>query len=813
MNLMDLFIKIELDDRASSKIDGLSQKVGNGLKKAAEIGVAAMATVAAGIAATGKAAIDAYADYEQLVGGIETLFKESAGQVQEYAAEAYKTSGLSANEYMEAVTSFSASLLQDTGRGAQTNLEELENYLESELESAKDTYSEEYDARKTTLDAEYNAIKEAYDAEYEAAQNAYDVQYQALKDAQAAEIKAYTETADAKIAAIDKSNKEAVAAAKQEKKDTIATMKESNKQALTALKEGQNKELAALKSGYKKKLADQKTANSNELKELKNSNAEKLEAQKAAIKDQVNAAEEANMVSVTTLESQAKAAELANQAIIDMSDNANKMGTDMTLIQNAYQGFAKANYTMLDNLKLGYGGTKTEMERLIADAAKLSDTVDAQSLSFANVVEAVHVVQTELGITGTTAKEAGATISGSINSMKAAYKNLVTGIADENADIGALFDDLVVTIVGDGTDSNKGVLGNLLPRVKQTFNGMVTLAKEIAPTLLPYFADGIINEENLGKLWTAAENIVGNLSSFIQDNEIVGKLSDSAVGLINGLKDFLSDDKKLETLVGGAVSIVTELADDISENAGEVAGSALDLLSELCKAFVTEDNLKKLTEGAIDIVKNIGSSISDNAFEIGEGVGDLIAHIKGLFEIEDWSALGESIVTDIGSGIKTGLTNFGSVIESSLYALSGTVSDALGADALAEEDFMNAAAAWENTGAFGDFIEGLHEGLFPYEPTPMPEGFDASKSALYGGYTPGAWSKSYRDMQSDFENALGDISYSDSAIGKSSSAIANSFVGSGVPAGESVQVNLNVDGEELASVIYDPLDKIARQKG
>ena len=131
-----------------------------------------------------------------------------------------------------------------------------------------------------------------------------------------------------------------------------------------------------------------------------------------------------------------EAAKVADMAIIDMADNANKMGASMDMIQNAYQGFAKQNYTMLDNLKLGYGGTKEEMQRLIADAAELSDTVDAQSMSFDNIVEAIHVVQTEMGITGTTAKEAGTTIQGSVASMKSAWTNLVTGFADGSADIG-----------------------------------------------------------------------------------------------------------------------------------------------------------------------------------------------------------------------------------------------------------------------------------------------------------------------------------------------------------------------------------------
>ena len=270
-----------------------------GLATAAKVGTAAITAAAAGVAALTKASLQNYAQYEQLVGGVETLFKNSSKKVQQYAANAYKTAGMSANEYMETVTSFSASLLQS---------------LENDTEAA---------------------------------------------------------------------------------------------------------------------------------------------------------------------------AEYANMAITDMSDNANKMGTSMEMIQNAYNGFAKQNYTMLDNLKLGYGGTKEEMERLLVDADKLSDSfnlqVDASGnlvYSYADIVDAIHIVQTEMGITGTTAKEAGTTIQGSVDSMKAAWTNLVTGLGDENADIGQLFDNLVVTIVGDGTDTNLGVLGTVIPRVKVIFENLTGAIKD-----------------------------------------------------------------------------------------------------------------------------------------------------------------------------------------------------------------------------------------------------------------------------------------------------------------------------------------------
>src|SRR5574344_3145172 len=137
-----------------------------------------------------------------------------------------------------------------------------------------------------------------------------------------------------------------------------------------------------------------------------------------------------------------KAVKYADMAITDMSDNANKMGTDMESIQNAYQGFAKQNYTMLDNLKLGYGGTKAEMERLLADAEKLSG-IEYDISSFADITEAIHVIQTEMGITGTTAKEATETIQGSISGLAAAFENLKIGMGDANADIGALVDNVV----------------------------------------------------------------------------------------------------------------------------------------------------------------------------------------------------------------------------------------------------------------------------------------------------------------------------------------------------------------------------------
>ena len=171
-----------------------------------------------------------------------------------------------------------------------------------------------------------------------------------------------------------------------------------------------------------------------------------------------------------------KAAQAADQAITDMSDNANKMGTDIASIQNAYQGFAKQNYTMLDNLKLGYGGTKEEMQRLLDDAEKLSGVkYDMSNLN--DVYEAIHVVQTEMGITGTTAREAASTISGSMSMAGAAWQNLLTGMADENANFSGLISNFVDSIVT--------VANNLIPRIKTVISGIGELVDGLIKETLP----------------------------------------------------------------------------------------------------------------------------------------------------------------------------------------------------------------------------------------------------------------------------------------------------------------------------------------
>lgn len=302
----------------------------------------------------------------------------------------------------------------------------------------------------------------------------------------------------------------------------------------------------------------------------------------------------------------AKSAKVADMAIIDMSDNANKMGTSIEMIQNAYQGFAKQNYTMLDNLKLGYGGTKEEMQRLLKDASKLSgQKYDISNLN--DVFQAIHVVQTELGITGTTAKEASTTIEGSVNSMKAAWQNLLAGMANENADFGQLVDNLV--------DSVTTMLGNVMPRVTQALSGVVQLLGGLAPIIseqLPKLLDGILPTllESLGALGQAilqalissaptllkavldlVTTIVNALPSVL--NQIMSALGELLPQLINGIG------QALHQILNSIISGIYEIISGIVAMTPKILQAGIKLFIGLAEA------LPSITDNLLDAVVNL----------------------------------------------------------------------------------------------------------------------------------------------------------------------------------------------------------------
>ena len=298
------------------------------------------------------------------------------------------------------------------------------------------------------------------------------------------------------------------------------------------------------------------------------------------------------------------AAKKADQALTDMSDNANKMGTDMQSIQNAYQGFAKQNYTMLDNLKLGYGGTKEEMQRLIDDANALNaaqgNYTNYSIESYADIVDAIHTVQTEMGITGTTALEASTTVEGSINSVKAAYQNFVTGLGDQNADIGALTEELIQTA---GT-----VAENVLPVIENVVKNIAETVKKQGPDMITKFVA------------YATE--------------------------------------KLPEVLKLGIQLIVSLVKGLAQNLPELLRGTLALVDTIISAFL--DSLPDIIEVGKDIVRGLWEGIKAMASWIGEKVsgfvGGLVDGVKGVLGIHSpsrvFAGIGQNMALGLGQGFE-----------------------------------------------------------------------------------------------------------------------------------------------------------------
>lgn len=303
--------------------------------------------------------------------------------------------------------------------------------------------------------------------------------------------------------------------------------------------------------------------------------------------------------------SELEAAKSANQAVVDMADNANKMGTSMDAIQNAYQGFAKQNYTMLDNLKLGYGGTKEEMQRLLEDATKLSG-VEYDISSLKDVYEAIHVIQTELGVTGTTAKEASTTISGSLNAMKASWENLVTGMADDDAN----FDALVQSFVETATTAAE----NLLPRIEIAIGGIGDLIDELLPVVMDKVPQ--IIEDVLPDLVDAGVKMTGAIAQGVVDNapQLISYATELMVQFAQGLSD--STPEIIET----AGQVLSSLKDGIVQAAPELISAAAELITTLAQGII--DNLPELMDAAQEI-----------ADAILDGIGDLCPALEPVTDV------------------------------------------------------------------------------------------------------------------------------------------------------------------------------------
>lgn len=428
-------------EKSGSKFEGFGKVL-----KTVGVALGAVA-VAAGAAAVklGKEVIAAYADYEQLVGGVDTLFKDSSQEIQRYAANAYKTAGLSANEYMETVTGFSASLIQSLGGDTE------------------------------------------------------------------------------------------------------------------------------------------------------------------------------------------KAAKYADMAITDMSDNANKMGTDMSSIQNAYQGFAKQNYTMLDNLKLGYGGTKQEMERLLADAEKISG-VKYDISSYADVVEAIHVMQESMDIAGTTAKEAEATISGSVNALKSAVSNLIVGFGDADTDMELLCNNMVdafKTVVANITPVIENIvaaLPTLLEAVTELFSQVLETLLSLLPQLIPAAVSAlmtIVNTliENLPLLIDAAVQLVSTLVTGIADAlpTLIPAAVQAIVTIVQGLVD------SLPMLLDAALQLITGLAQGLLDAIPVLIAALPEIINGIITFLL--DSIPQIIETGIQLLTSLVAALPDIIMAIVEAIPKIIDSI------------------------------------------------------------------------------------------------------------------------------------------------------------------------------------------
>lgn len=363
-----------------------------------------------------------------------------------------------------------------------------------------------------------------------------------------------------------------------------------------------------------------------------------------------------------------KAAQIADMAMVDMSDNANKMGTSMESIQNAYQGFAKQNYTMLDNLKLGYGGTKTEMERLLADAQELSGVeYDIDNLS--DVYSAIHVIQEELGITGTTAEEAATTIEGSMNSAKAAWNNFLAGTISPE-DLVKAFGTAASVVISN--------LSEIIPRLAETI-----------PAAVKMIADGI--KSNSSQIIDTSKKLIIDMGSSIIEAaplfaekgiNLVGLLSDKIVSvaptlwsaglqLINQIGVGL--EQAIPELLSKALPIAADFTENLKNAAGQLVDAGIELILNIADGLIAalpdliayiptiitnianilNENIPKLIACGAEIIVKLISGIVQNIPNLIANFPKIVQSILSVLTAVNWVGAGSKIISGIANGIKT----------------------------------------------------------------------------------------------------------------------------------------------------------------
>lgn len=364
-----------------------------------------------------------------------------------------------------------------------------------------------------------------------------------------------------------------------------------------------------------------------------------------------------------------KAADVADMAMVDMSDNANKMGTNMEDIKNAYQGFAKQNYTMLDNLKLGYGGTKSEMERLLADAQKISG-VEYNIDNLSDVYSAIHVIQGQLDITGTTAKEAATTISGSFNQMKAAAKNVMGEIA-LGMDVGPALNELANTII-------TFAVGNLLPAVWNVISALpsaiVTLVTALGPQLfaavsglIPQIASGITT--GIPILYQSAMQLMDQFNIGIQEQLpiLLQKGADFITNIVNGILQNLPQVitmagnvityfantiiSMLPTILSAGARLLLRLVNGIINNLPQIAQAAATAIVRFVASI--GQNLPQILQSGITIIAKLAAGLIRAIPNLVGQIPAIISAIVNAFMSQNWGSIGINIISGIASGLRS----------------------------------------------------------------------------------------------------------------------------------------------------------------
>lgn len=402
------------------------------------------------------------------------------------------------------------------------------------------------------------------------------------------------------------------------------------------------------------------------------------------------------------------AAEMSNMAISDMADNWNKMGSSVQSVQDAYRGFSKQNYTMLDNLKIGYGGTKTEMQRLLADADALNAKQGIYTKysidSFSDIVQAIHVVQTEMGITGTTADEAASTIQGSTASMKSAWENLLTGIADPEQDFQALVDNLVDSVITAGN--------NIIPRIKEIVPTLIDGLSEIVTQLAPYVSSVIMEleptvEEGLQALFGGLSSVASELQPIVAD--VFTFLGDAIVsGLTNAVEN--SD-----------FSFLLDIFDNVKTAVEEV----VPLIEKIAPALVTVGAAAKGWE----IGKKLQSIVT--GFDEAKVAVSLFSMGLSDAEIAQGALNGTLKASEVLAGLLTGKISLMTLAQTAAAKAQAAFNAVLAANPIAlvvvaigalvgilavlyakNEDFRSKVnAAWESV---SEKVQGVVDFLMPY---------------------------------------------------------------------------------------------------